>query len=83
VRFRTAAILSAVLVGGMFVLPAIVKAVFLPSLRQGFPNPVPDYEQIILRVAAFCLRYSWLLALPTVVVLFLIAAFTGESGVRT
>lgn len=82
-RFRTAAILSAVLVGGMFILPAIVKAVFLPSLRQGFPNPVPYYEQIILRVAAFWLRYSWLLALPTVVVLFLIAAFTSESGVRT
>jgi hypothetical protein len=79
VRFRTAAILSAVLVGGMILLPAVVKAVFLPSLRQGLPNPVPGYEQVLLRVAAFCLRFSCLLALPTVAVFFLIAAFTSES----
>ena len=81
-RYRTAAILSVVLVGGMFILPAVVKAVFLPSLRQGFPNPVPVYEQMILHVAAFCLRYNWLLALPAIGMLFLIAAFTNESGVR-
>jgi hypothetical protein len=82
VRYRTAAILSAVLVGGMFVLPTVIKAVFLPSLQQGLPNPVPGYEQILLSVAALCLRFSWLLALPTVAVLFLIATLTGESGVR-
>jgi hypothetical protein len=67
----------------MFLLPAVVKAVFLPSPSQGFPNPVPGYEQIILRVAAFYLRYSWLLALPTVLMLFIIAALTRESDART
>jgi hypothetical protein len=47
VRFRTAAILSAVLVGGTFILPAVVEATLLPSLQ----NPVPGYEQVILAVA--------------------------------
>ena len=51
---RTATVLSAVLVGGiLFILPAVVEAVFLPSLRQGIPNPIPDYEAILLDVAFF------------------------------
>lgn len=82
-RYRTAAILSLVLVGGMLLLPAVVTSVFLPSLRQGFPNPIPGYEQIVLRISAFCLRYSWLLAPGTIVMLFLIAAVTRDSAVRT
>lgn len=82
-RFRTAAILSAVLVGGvLFVLPAVVEAVFIPSLRQGVPNPMPGYEQILLGVALFCHRFRWLLAPPTVLVFFLIAGFTREWAVR-
>ncbi len=75
-RYRTAAILSVVLVGGMFVLPAVVEATYLSSLRQSFPNPIPYYGQIILHVGAFCNRYSWLLALPIASVLFTITAFT-------
>ena len=83
-RIRTAAILSAVLVGGiLFILPALVEAVFLPSLRQGIPNPIPDYELILLDVALFCHRFRWLLAPLTVLVLFLIATFTRQSAVRT
>ena len=82
-RFRTAAILSAMLVGGMlFLLPAVVEAVFLPSLRQGVPNPIPDYEANLLGVALFCHRFRWLLAPLTVLVFFLIAAFTSKPGVR-
>jgi type II secretory pathway component PulF len=65
-----------VLVGGMFGLPAIVLAVFLPSLKQGLPNPIPVYEQVLLEISAFCLRWRFLLALPIVSVLFTIAAFT-------
>ena len=76
VRYRTAAILSVVLIGGMFILPAAVRAAFLPSLERGLPNPVPGYEQILLGVAVFFLRWRFLLALPIVVVLFAVAAFT-------
>ncbi len=82
-RFRTAAILSAVLVGGMLVIfPAIVEAIFLPSLRQGIPNPVPDYEANLLGFALLCHRFRWFLAPLTVMLFFLIAAFTSESAVR-
>ena len=40
-RYKTAAILSVVLVGGMFVFPAVILAIFLPSLRQGLPSLEP------------------------------------------
>ena len=81
-RFRTAAILSVVLIGGMFGLPAAVLAVFLPSLNEGLPNPVPGYEQVLLGVAEFCGRFRWVLALPIVVVLFTVAAFTNPSRIH-
>lgn len=80
-RFRTAAILSAVLVGGMlFIFPALIESTFLPSLRQGIPNPVPGYEQILLALALSCHEWRWLLAPLTVLVLFVIAAVTRESA---
>jgi hypothetical protein len=83
VRFRTAFILSAVLVGGVFfIFPAVIEAIFLPSLRQGVPNPIPDYEAILLDVAFFCHRFRWLLAPLTVLVFFLMATFTRESAVH-
>jgi hypothetical protein len=75
-RYRTAAILSVVLIGGMFGLPVLVKAVFLPSLEQGIPTPVPGYERVFLEVGLFCSRFSLLLALPIAVALFAIALFT-------
>ena len=81
---RTATVLSAVLVGGiLFILPAVVEAVFLPSLRQGIPNPIPDYEAILLDVAFFFHRFRWFLAPMTIFVLFLIATVTRKSGVRS
>jgi hypothetical protein len=48
----------------MFGLPAIVWAVFLPSLRQGLPNPIPVYERVILDIAVFCGNWKWVLLLP-------------------
>jgi hypothetical protein len=39
VRYRTAAISCFSLIGIMFGLPALIWAVFLPSLREGLPNP--------------------------------------------
>jgi hypothetical protein len=53
-RFRTAAIMCFVLIGGMWGLPALIWAIFLPSLKQGLPNPLPAYERILLDFAVFC-----------------------------
>jgi len=82
VRFRTAAILSVVLIGGMFVLPAAVWAAFLPSLKQGLPDPIPGYERILLEVAVFCVTWRFLLALPIAAVLFTVAGFTNATRGR-
>jgi hypothetical protein len=80
VRYRTAAILSAILVGGMFGLPEAISAVFSPSLGQGIPTPLPAYERVLLGIAVFCFRFRWVLALPivgVVVALFAVAGFTS------
>jgi predicted membrane metal-binding protein len=73
-----------VLVGGiLFILPAAIEAVFLPSLRQGIPNPIPDYEATLLEVAFFFHRFRWFLAPTTIFALFLIATVTRKSGIRS
>jgi len=88
VQYRTAVILSVVIVlltGGMFGLQAAVWAAFLPSLKQGIPDPIPGYEKLLLDVAVFCSTWKWMLALlapPIVVLVFTIAAFTTDSWVR-
>jgi hypothetical protein len=84
-RYRTAAILSVVLIGGMFGLPAAIRAVLLPSLERGILAPVSGYEQVLLGIAVFCFRFRWVLALPiaaVVVVLFTIAALASAIGKR-
>lgn len=83
-RPKTVVILGIVVVGGvLFILPAIVEAVFLPSLRQGIPDPVPDYEQILLGIAFFLHRYRWLLTPPALIALFLLTAFGKRSAARS
>jgi hypothetical protein len=88
VRYKTAAIWSAVLVvvtAGMFALPAAVWAVFLPSLKQALPDPIPGYERVLLEVAVFCGRVKWMLAilaLPIIGALFTVAEFTSQAQVR-
>ena len=75
-RYKTAAILVAVLIGGMFCLPAAVFAVF-PTMKHG-SSPIP----ILLDVVVFCGEFRWflaLLALPIIAVLFTLAAFTSGS----
>jgi hypothetical protein len=85
VRYRTAAILSAVLVVvtvGMFGLSAAVWAVFLPSLDRGIPDPIPGYERILLEAAVLCSSFKWMLAIlapPIVVVLFVVAELTSQK----
>ena len=70
--YRTAAILAAVLIGGMFCLPAVAFAVF-PTLKGGARIPV------LFDVVLFCLTFRWVLALAIVPVLFTVAAFTSGS----
>lgn len=82
VRYRTAAILSIVLIGGMFAIPALIESAFLPSLKQGIPNPPPGYEQLLLAVAVFFLRWRFVLAVPILLVLFTVAAFSSAPRVR-
>jgi hypothetical protein len=91
VRHKTAAIWSAVLVAvtaGTFALPAAVWAVFLPSLKQGLPDPIPGYEKVLLEVAVFCGSVKWMLAilaLPIIGTLFTVAEFMSnkQRGART
>ena len=78
-RYKTAAIVSAVIIGSMFGLPIALKALFLPSLSTGIA-PTSVYETILVGVAVFCFRFRWVLALPIAVTLFLLAVITTESG---
>ena len=71
-RYRTAAILAVVLIGGMFCLPVAAFVVF-PTLKGGARIPV------LFDVVLFCLSFRWFLALPIITVLFTIAAFTNHS----
>jgi hypothetical protein len=78
VRYRSAALLTVVLIGGIFVVPNVVLAVYLPSLKQGFPDPVPGYEQLLLQFTAFCMTWRLPFALPIVAAPFSIAALTTK-----
>ena len=87
-RHKTAAIWSGVLVAvtaGMFALPAAVWSVYLPSLKQGSPDPIPGYEGVLLGVAVFCVTWKWILAvlvLPIVGTLFIVAELTSNTQAR-
>ena len=78
-RYRTAAILSVVLIGGIFVLPNVVWAVFLPSLKLGLPNPIPGYERLLLEFAVFCDTWRFPFAFPIIAAPVTLAAFTSKS----
>jgi len=81
-RYKTAAILCFVLIGGMFGEPAVVWALFLPSLEQGLPNPIPAYERILLDTAVFCGNWKWIVAIPILGLglLFTIAGFAASRA---
>jgi hypothetical protein len=64
VRYRTLAISCFVLLGAMFAVPAAIWAIFLPSLEQGLPVPIPVWERVLLEIAVFCGSWKWLLTLP-------------------
>ena len=79
-RSRTAGILSIVLIGGMFALPNAGQAVANWYLVH--PVEIPLYARIFLGISVFCVTFRWLLALPTVAVLFTIAIFATEARRR-
>lgn len=64
VRFKTLAISCFALLGAMFAVPAAIWAIFLPSLKQGLPDPVPVWERALLDIAVFCGTWKWFLVLP-------------------
>lgn len=83
-RYKTAAILSIVLIGSMFGLPDAIRAALVPSLA-GSQTPAPFYERLLLEVAFVCLKARWLFALQIVVIvmaLFSVAAFTSVIPAR-
>jgi len=84
VRYRTAAILTAVLIGGIFVLPNVVlTALINPSLKQGFPDPVPGYELLLLQFTSFCFTWRLPFALPIIAAPLSIAALSGKPRSST
>ena len=80
-RYKTVVVSSIVLVGFMYVLPAVVLRIFLPSLEQGIPNPVPVYEQLLLAITEFCVRWRViaLLLMPLVLAVCFIAGGFANS----
>ena len=74
-RYRTAAILSIVLIVGMFVLQNGAYAV---AVRLDRSQPVPFYLQVFFHIALFVGSYKFLLAPAILIVLFLVAAFTKD-----
>ena len=80
-RFRTAAILSVVLVGGMFATSIAGGALAHWHLGRGDVE-IPNYERMFFGIAAFCSSFRVLLAIPIVSVLFTIATFTNQARQR-
>jgi len=64
VRYRTLAISCFGLLGAMFAVPATIWSIFLPSLEQGLPDPIPAWERLLLDIAVFCGWWKWFLVLP-------------------
>ena len=82
-RYRTAAISCFVLIGGMFSYPAIIWAIFLPSLKDG-PSPIQANDRFFLDIAVFCMEWWFILVLPIMGLglLFTIAQATVASRAR-
>jgi len=79
VRFRTAAILSVVVIGVMVALPFVQNAVLAQYLGSSLDPPL--HVKVFLTIALWLRIYRWLLTPAIVIALFLVAAFR-ESRVR-
>ena len=80
--FKAAAILSAVVIVAMFILPGVVVSTIIPPLLQQ-NLPVPLYDRLLIGFAEFCETWRFLLILPIIAGLFTTAVFTSKlSGAK-
>jgi len=78
VRYRTALILSILLIAVMVIVPAIANSLAHHYLEQG-ASVIPPVARIFFGIAAFCLSFRFLLVPPIVGLLIFIAAWTSGS----
>ena len=70
-RFRTAAILSFVLIGGMFTFPMVMMTAANHYVEMGVV--IPLYMRILFGVAFFFGSFKWFLSPLIIIALFLVA----------
>jgi hypothetical protein len=80
-RLRTAAILSVVLIGGIFALRSAGYHLALSYAEQGVKE-IPPSARIFFIITAFFYGFWWLLAPAIVGVLFTVALVTSQSRQR-
>jgi hypothetical protein len=80
-RLRTAAILSFVLIGGMFALRSLGYHLALSYVEQGVKE-IPSSVRFFFIVTAFFYSFWWLLAPAIAGVLFTVALLTSQSRQR-
>jgi len=80
-RLRTAAILSVVLIGGMFALRSGGYHLALSYVEQGVKE-VPPSARFFFIITAFFYSFWWLLTPAIVGVLFTVALLTSQSRQR-
>jgi len=80
-RLRTAAILSVVLIGGMFALRTAGYHLALSYVGQGVKE-IPPSARIFFVITAFFYSFWWLLAPAIVGVLFTVALVSSQSRQR-
>ena len=78
--YRTAGILSVVLIGGMFVVSFMTMAAAGRFIEQGVE--IPRYDRAFLAFGFFVAQFKWVLAMPIAFVFFLLATVTGKSKAR-
>jgi hypothetical protein len=71
-----------VLIGGMFVYPVLIEAIFLPSFKQGLFKTLPAYERMLIDIAVICIEWKFVLVLP-VVALGILFTILGATMPRT
>jgi hypothetical protein len=79
-RFKTAGILSIVLVGAMLALPRAGQAIANWYLEH--PVEIPLYARVFLGFSVMIIAFRWILIPMTVSILFTIAVFTYDSRLR-
>lgn len=77
-RYRTALILSILLIAVMVVLPAIAASLARHYVEQGDVVLSPP-ARMFFGIAAFCLSFRFLIVPPIVGLLVFIAAWTSDS----